>query len=78
MGPTLIEEWSNLSIKNPVLRYGLRMIFSYAIRQGEKLIRICRDEYDYNLKDMIEDAREGRLEVAPTTIRFIYDLISNL
>jgi len=76
--PTLIEEWSNLSIKNPVLRYGLRMIFSYAIRQGEKLIRICRDEYDYNLKDMIEDAKEGRLEVSPTTIRFIYNFISNL
>ncbi len=72
---TLVEEWSSLSIKNPVLRHGLRMIFSYAIRQGEKLIRICRDEYNYDLKEMIEDAREGRIEITSPAVRFIYNLM---
>jgi len=73
--PTLVKEWSNLTIKNPVLRRGLRMVLSYGIRQGEKLIRICRDEYNCNLKKMIEDARKGEIEVAPSAVKFIYSMI---
>ncbi|MCD6593522.1 hypothetical protein J7L00_05510, partial [Candidatus Bathyarchaeota archaeon] len=73
--PTLIEEWTNLSIKNPILRRGLRIVLSYGIRQSERLIRICRDEYDYNLKEMIEDARKGEIKIAPLPVRFIYNLL---
>lgn len=73
--PTLIEEWTNLSIKNPVLHRGLRIVLSYGIRQSERLIRICRDEYDYNLKEMIEDARKGEIKTAPLPVRFIYNLL---
>jgi len=73
--PALVKEWSDLAIKNPVLRHGLRFVFSYAIRQGEELIRICRDEYCYNLKEMIEDARNGKIEVAPLAVKFVYGLM---
>jgi len=70
--PTLIKEWIDNVIRNPALRYGLRFIFSYGIKQSERLIRICRDEYNYNLKEMINDARSGKISVAPLTINFLY------
>ena len=49
--PTLIREWSKLSIKNPIIRHGLHMILSYGIRRCMRLIKICIDEYNYNFKD---------------------------
>jgi len=70
--PTLVKEWSGITIKNPVLRHGLRFIFSYGIRQSERMIRICRDEYNYNLKEMINDARSGKISIAPPAINFLY------
>jgi len=55
--------------------YGLRVVFSYAIKQGKKLIKKCRNEYEYDLQGMIRDARNGKISVAPLPIRFIYRLL---
>ncbi len=55
--------------------YGLRLVFSYAIKQGRKLIRKCEEDYDCDLPAMIRDAREGKISVAPLPIRFIYQLL---
>ena len=52
----------------------MRIVLSYGVKQAERLIRICRDEYDYNLKEMIEDARKGEIKTAPLLVRFIYNL----
>jgi len=71
--PILIKEWSALVIRNPVLRHGLHFIFSYGIKQSERLIRMCRDEYNYNLKEMIEDARSGKISIAPPAVSFLYN-----
>ena len=72
--PILIEEHSRMSIKRGSTRYGLKLVFSYGIRQGKKLIRKCRDEYDYDLHSMVKDARSGKTNVVPLPIRFIYQL----
>jgi radical SAM superfamily enzyme YgiQ (UPF0313 family) len=57
--------------------YGLRVVFSYAIKQGKKLIKKCRNEYEYDLPAMIKDARNGKINVAPLPIRFIYRLLQS-
>jgi radical SAM superfamily enzyme YgiQ (UPF0313 family) len=56
--------------------YGLRMVFSYGIKQGKKLIGTCREDYDYNLPAMIKDAREGKINVAPLPFRLLYRLMN--
>jgi len=73
--PKIIKEWTNLSIKSPLLRRGIHFISSYAVKQTKKLIRLCRDEYDYNLKAVIDDARSGKISVSPLAINFIYHLL---
>jgi len=73
--------WSDTFLKEYFLTkggekgYGLRLVFSYAIKQGKKLIRKCQNDYECDLQAMIKDAREGNINVAPLPIRFIYRLI---
>ncbi|MFB3889972.1 MAG: radical SAM protein [Candidatus Bathyarchaeia archaeon] len=57
--------------------YGLRLVFSYAIKQAKKLIRKCRDDYECDLPAMIKDAREGKISVAPMPVRFIHGLLES-
>ena len=57
--------------------YGLRLVFSYAIKQGKKLIRKCQNDYESDLPAMIKDARNGKISVAPLPIRFIYRLLKS-
>ncbi len=72
-GNTLLKEY--FITKSGGRGYGLRLVFSYAINQGKKLIRKCRENYDYDLPAMIQDARNGKISVAPAPIRFIYRLL---
>jgi len=73
--------WSGTFLKEYFLTkgggkgYALRLVFSYAIKQGKKLIRKCQNDYEYDLPAMIKDAREGKINVAPVPIRFIYWLL---
>ncbi len=55
--------------------YGVKMVFSYGVKQGKKLIRKCQEEYDNDLPAMIKDAREGKTNVAPLPARLLYKLI---
>jgi len=55
--------------------YGLRLVFSYAIKQVKKLIHKCQEDYECDLPAMIKDAREGKITVAPLPVRFIYQLL---
>lgn len=55
--------------------YAARLVFSYGIRQGKKLIRRCRDEYEYDLPAMIKDMKEDGINLASLPIRFIHHLI---
>ena len=73
--PTLIGEWTDLSIKNPILHRGLCIVLSYGIRQAEKLIKVCRDEYNYNLKEMVEDTKKGKIKTAPLPLKLLYNLL---
>jgi radical SAM superfamily enzyme YgiQ (UPF0313 family) len=74
-------DWSDVFLKeyfltkNGIKGYGLRLVFSYAIKQGKKLIKKCQNDYECDIQAMIKDAREGKINVAPLPIRFIYRLL---
>jgi len=58
--PILFEGWTEMAMRNKIAVPGLRTIFSYAIRRAKGLIRVCERDYDYDLKAMIEDFRNGK------------------
>jgi radical SAM superfamily enzyme YgiQ (UPF0313 family) len=69
-GQTLLQEY--FLTKSGIKGYGLRFLFSYGTKQARKLIRQCKEDYDYDLATMIQDERSGKTSVGPVPIRFIY------
>jgi len=72
-GETFLKEY--FITKGGGKGYGLRVVFSYAIKQGKRLIHMRQNDYEYNLPAMINDARNGKINVAPLPIRIIYRLL---
>jgi len=72
-GETLLREYF------PLKRWGkgaaAKLLFSFGFRQAERLIRRCRSEYGNDLVAMIQDAREGRMRLAPLPVRLLSKLI---
>ncbi len=61
--PTLIEEYSQMAIKSRIARSGLKFVFSRGIEQSKRLIRMCRDDYDYDMRAMIRDIRGEKIHM---------------
>jgi len=72
-GSTLLKEY--FLPRSGGKGYGLKLVFSYAIKQGKELIRKCQNDYEYDLPAMIRDARNGKISVAPLPIRLIHRLL---
>jgi radical SAM superfamily enzyme YgiQ (UPF0313 family) len=69
-GQNLLQEY--FLTKSGVKGYGLRFLFSYGSNQAKKLIRRCKEEYNYDIVAMIRDERSGKTTIGPAPIRFIY------
>ncbi len=72
--------WSDIFLKEYFVTkagrgYGVRMVFSYAIKQAKKLIQTCEEDYDCDIQAMIRDAREGKIKVAPVSARLLYSFL---
>ncbi|NLE03342.1 MAG: B12-binding domain-containing radical SAM protein, partial [Crenarchaeota archaeon] len=72
-------DWSEVLIKEyPITKgakgYGVRHIFSYGINQGKKIIRQCKEEYDYDLPQLIKDAKNGKISITSMPIKLIYKI----
>jgi len=73
---TLVEDYSHLAIKGKVTQYGLRLLFSYGIKQAMELVRKCREDYGYDMPAMMRDARSGKIKVASSLpTRLAYKLV---
>jgi len=73
---TIYEEWSRMSIKSRIIRRCLKIIISYGIKQVLKLMDICERDYNYDLKTMINDFRNGYLKIeAPLPLRILRPII---
>jgi hypothetical protein len=71
---TLIKEYFAQSITRG---YGIRLVFKYGVAEANKLIRRCKDEYDYDMKAMIKDVRSGKVKVGPLPARMLYKVVKH-
>ena len=73
---TIYKEWSEMSIKSRFIRKGLKLIISYGIKQVLRLMDICERDYNYDLRAMINDFRNGCLKIeAPLPLRILRPII---
>lgn len=73
-GP-LLEEYFRKTNMNSLSTFGAKKIFSYALRQSRKLVKMCEEEYDYKLQPMIQDARNGKITMLPQPIQAVYNYL---
>jgi hypothetical protein len=73
--PILLKEYSRMSIKRKSAAYGLKVLASYSIKIGRKLIDYCKKEYSYNLLKMIKDFKANKISETPRLLK-IMSLIS--
>ena len=69
--PILLKEWSEMAIKNRVLRYGLTRILMYGAKRVREVLQMCKREYHYDLQAMVRDFRSGRRDVLPLPVRLL-------
>jgi len=58
--PILFRRWSRMSLRHRMVRHGVSTLFSYGVKEARNAIRLCEEEYGYDLKAMIEDFRTGK------------------
>lgn len=73
--PIFLRERANASVKSRSTRFGLKLVTSYAIRQGKKLIRKCQRDYDYDVRSMIRDIKDGKITIESLPTRFVHRLL---
>lgn len=72
----LTYEWIEMSIKNKITKTILKKTISYGIQQTLKYMKICEKDYNYDLKTMIEDFKNGKLKIKePIPIKILKTII---
>ncbi len=61
--PKIFDERFKGSIKKRIIRRGINLIVSYGLKKASELIKRCSEEYDYDIKEMINDFRKDTVEV---------------
>jgi len=74
-GKVLLKEYSVTSKLG--VSYGARLVLSYAMKKAEKLIQICRKQYDCDVKAMVNDVRNGKLQITPRPIKILQRMIGH-
>jgi radical SAM superfamily enzyme YgiQ (UPF0313 family) len=62
--PKLLQEsFRQRSVRDSLVRIGLKVVASQAIQQARRLIDVCRYRYNYDLKALIQDFRSGHFKL---------------
>jgi len=72
--PILLEEYSQMHVKDMMKRYALKFILSRAMTYADRLLSTCEREYNYDLKQMIEHIRAGETKMIPKPLRVVEQL----
>jgi len=67
--PTLLKEYSQMSVRSGLRRHQLNLVASFAVRYADRIFSMCEDEYDYDLARMVRDIRAGKACVTPLPVR---------
>ncbi len=70
----LLDEYFQMSKNNPVKAFLAKQVFAWGDRKARSTIKMCKNEYDYDIPAMIRDARNGELTMLPKPLQAIYDL----
>jgi radical SAM superfamily enzyme YgiQ (UPF0313 family) len=73
--PSIIEEWARGSLRNPLVRPPIKTVMHFGISEAKGLIRMCRDDYQYDLNRLIADLRSREVSMLPTTARALASMI---
>ena len=74
-------EWAELFLReyflynNPLKSFALRRFFSYSVSKSKDFIRLCENEYAYDLPAMIQIIRAGKVQWLPFPFQIIYDYL---
>ncbi len=71
-GP-LMDEYFNTNKANHLRTWGAKRIFNYGCRQSTKLVKMCEDDYGYNLQSMIQAAENGEINMFSRPVQAIYN-----
>ncbi len=71
---TLIKEYFAQSITRG---YGMRLVFGYGVKEANKLIKQCKDEYNYDMNTMIKDVKAGKIKIGPLPARLLYKVVKH-
>jgi hypothetical protein len=58
---------------NSLSTYGAKRVFNFALRKSRKLVKMCEDDYDYDLQKMLQDAKKGEIPMIPKPLQAIYN-----
>jgi len=72
-GETLLQEY--FALKGWGKTTSIKLLFSFGFRQVRRLIQRCRSEYGNDLVSMIQDIREGRMQIAPFPVHLLSKII---
>ncbi len=70
---TLLEEYFKMARDNPVKSFLAKQIFAFSSRKAKDLVKMCENEYDYDMPTMIKDAKNGDIKLLPQPMHSIYN-----
>jgi radical SAM superfamily enzyme YgiQ (UPF0313 family) len=65
----ILGQYGGRSLRNPLTRVAINVILRFGIVEAREVIRMCREEYDYDLHKMMADGKDGRIRMFPLTVK---------
>lgn len=69
----LLNEYFKMARDNRVKSFLAKQVFAFSSRKARDLVKMCENEYDYNMPAMIKDARNGNIKLLPQPMHSIYN-----
>lgn len=69
----LLEEYFKMARGNHVKSFLAKSIFAFSSRKARDMVKMCENEYDYNMPAMVNDAKNGDIKLLPQPMHSIYN-----
>lgn len=69
----LLDEYFKMANENHVKSFLAKQIFAFSSRKARDMVKMCENDYDYNMPAMINDARNGDIKLLPQPMHSIYN-----
>ena len=69
----LLDEYFKMARDNHMKSFLAKKVFSFSSRKARDLVKMCENEYDYNMPAMIKDAANGDVKLLPQPMHSIYN-----